>query len=299
MEMELKAEHAPARIPLAGTLINTIECATCHRRSVSEEPFIDLTLALDDISTPKTVSALLDAFTAPCLLRGDNRYQCVGCGTLCDASRTTCLKSPPPKTLVVTLARFRFNDVTGQSEKVLASVELQEEITLRCSNCTGGGDDTTTDVRYILHAAVMHSGRSVSCGHYYCVARTSGSGGDGTWMMFNDSRVTRMSFSQLAAISHIFPTDVPYILFFSRCGGDEDAVKETAIPEHLRQEVFADNAQLLLELERRASSTTPSSFWGSNSKRNFHGDGNSDDDDDTDTSHGGNSFQQDLPRMVC
>jgi len=94
--------------------------------------------------------------------------------------------------------------------------------------------------RYVLYAAIIHSGRSFQYGHYYVIGRpshsardsilhgdkrdpvSSGSGGDnGDWHLFNDSSVTRTSLQMLENIAKAFPNDVPYALFYRRVASVE------------------------------------------------------------------------------
>lgn len=70
----------------------------------------------------------------------------------------------------------------------------------------GGGDGEVPElVKYIVTAAVVHSGTSPNSGHYYAFAadRTAAFSDDAPvpWHLLNDSTVTATSFKALQALS--------------------------------------------------------------------------------------------------
>lgn len=100
---------------------------------------------------------------------------------------------------------------------------------------------------YVLYAAIVHSGQSVNSGHYYCIARPNEqaasklravlrtgkdvnideqalllANSDSSWHNFNDRLVSRSSFSVLADITSVFPSDVVYALWYRRVDDDEE-----------------------------------------------------------------------------
>lgn len=135
---------------------------------------------------------LLDYFTSPEQLSGENQYHCDSCGGLRDAQRTIQILQPPSH-LVLTLKRFQFNSQTGERAKLLHWVHCSESIELYRQS-------------YKLYAAVIHSGSDIDTGHYYTLACDETL----SWQIFNDSLVAPCDSPPWS------PPDTPYILFYAR-----------------------------------------------------------------------------------
>ena len=78
-----------------------------------------------------------------------------------------------------------------------------EEITLKIITEIG----QLITLKYILFAAIVHSGYSLDSGHYYTYAADH----PDCWFKFNDNYVTKCSIQEL----HNLPnSNTPYILFY-------------------------------------------------------------------------------------
>jgi hypothetical protein len=64
----------------------------------------------------------------------------------------------------------------------------------------------------------MHMGPSPNCGHYYLFGRVSHveQNGDNMWMCFDDSSVTKMSYSSVHRLIHSMSRGTPYLMFYSQ-----------------------------------------------------------------------------------
>ena len=85
-------------------------------------------------------------------------------------------------------------------------------------------DNNKRMVKYLLYAAVIHSGRSAEFGHYYAIGRHVKKAlksyhenrATDKWYMFNDRSVSISTYDKLCKVSHMYKTDVPYLLFYKR-----------------------------------------------------------------------------------
>ena len=88
------------------------------------------------------------------------------------------------------------------------------------------GKECNKMVKYVLYAAVIHSGRSAEFGHYYTIGRHSYDTDEkGKWFMFNDRRVTLSDYEKLCKVSKYYNTDVPYLLFYKLMDEELDKSK--------------------------------------------------------------------------
>lgn len=159
-----------------------------------------------------------------------------------------------PQHLLLTLLRFHYDRLLHRRGKITTKVSYPQRLELPI--------DGGKTVGYVLYAVVIHSGITLDGGHYYTLARSSQLNGEDflnhgrttePWFMFNDSQVSRTDFESLISLSHKYPTDTPYLLWYRRVTDDQDSAldkrsSETKIsPEDLKRLVDEDNEKFLRE----------------------------------------------------
>merc|ERR1712113_519402 len=126
----------------------------------------------------------------------ENKYFCDECKEKVEAERYT---------LIICFKRFSWNYETMKRMKKNDWVNCPLTLDIPIKSDKIG--------KYVLYAAVIHSGRSAEFGHYYTIGRESNDmNGSGQWFMFNDRRVTLSDYEKLCKLSRNYTTDVPYML---------------------------------------------------------------------------------------
>lgn len=162
--------------PFMGKLESTIECSVCQHQSVTETPFISLSLEMD----AHKVLSVEDMIRKFCSIEElDDPIDCEHCKKKQQSAKILRIKEMP-EILVIHLKRF-----TGL---------LKNNIPVSINK---------TYKQYKLYAMVNHIGGSMG-GHYTAACRRK----NGEWRMCNDLFVT-----ELNAIPNQSPA--PYILFYS------------------------------------------------------------------------------------
>jgi ubiquitin carboxyl-terminal hydrolase 35/38 len=206
-----------------GRIETTYECLECGSNSGNVASFRDLQLSFPD-SSPTTslgpnydesqysVQKLLDILFLSEQLDGDNKYKCEKCATLCDAKRSMRIVKPP-KNLILTLKHFRYDSKNNIRTKLINKVYHDEEIAVNILNKQRG---QYVQLKYILFAAIVHSGSNIDSGHYYTFAADPPK----HWFKFNDNYVSECSVQEL----HNLPLyNTPYILFYHLQEDDHNA----------------------------------------------------------------------------
>eukprot|EP00602_Paraphysomonas_sp_CaronLab_P003006 CAMPEP_0185032642 /NCGR_PEP_ID=MMETSP1103-20130426/20883_1 /TAXON_ID=36769 /ORGANISM="Paraphysomonas bandaiensis, Strain Caron Lab Isolate" /LENGTH=664 /DNA_ID=CAMNT_0027568615 /DNA_START=114 /DNA_END=2105 /DNA_ORIENTATION=+ len=166
-----------------GQLQSSIECLTCHHRSLCFDPFLDLSVPIAQgaesegrrsISSREpqkcSLQGCLDAFTAIEILDGDNAYNCEKCGVKRRSVKRLAIYKCP-KILVIHIKRFRYT--TFRREKMSTDVSfpvigldmspyLSTEQKNALSSCNSPTDLSPV---YDLASVAHHSG-SMNGGHY-------------------------------------------------------------------------------------------------------------------------------------
>ena len=195
-----------------------------------------------------------------------------------------------PQHLLLSLLRFHYDRLLQRRGKITTQVSYPQRLDLPIE----GG----VTVSYVLYAVVIHSGVTLDGGHYYTLARSSDlnpedilGNGNSTepWFMFNDSQVSRTDFESLISLSHKYPTDTPYLLWYRRVSDDQDGSipdknKATPsvpliLPTDLKCMVDEDNAKFVQERIRNINRPIRSN-WTPPKK-----------DDDQDHAHRRDPFQ--------
>jgi ubiquitin C-terminal hydrolase len=192
-----------------GVFQSVIKCQTCQFKSISHDPFTELSLSFEsNIAT--TVPQLLQRFLADENLTGADAFLCLQCQTKQPATRYTRLIHSPAH-LIVCLKQFEFNMQTMTRSKLSVPVAFDQVLDVPIISTDG----IPSSARYSLYAEVIHSGTSALHGHYYSFGRHSNAN-IAPWFLFNDSSVTSTSFEAIQQLSLNFRNDVPYLLFYHR-----------------------------------------------------------------------------------
>lgn len=160
-----------------GTLTSETRCLTCENVSQRDEPFLDLSVDLDQHTS---VTSCLRRFSEEEMLCERNKFHCDNCGGLQEAEKRMKIKSLP-KVLTLHLKRFKYTEDYGRLQKLFHKVVYPYH--LRLFNTTDDAEDP--DRIYELYAVVVHIGGGPFHGHYVAVIKTQDRG----WLLFDDEMV--------------------------------------------------------------------------------------------------------------
>ena len=160
-----------------GTLTSETRCLTCENVSQRDEPFLDLSVDLDQHTS---VTSCLGRFSEEEMLCERNKFHCDNCGGLQEAEKRMKIKSLP-KVLTLHLKRFKYTEDFGRLQKLFHKVVYPYH--LRLFNTTDDAEDP--DRIYELYAVVVHIGGGPFHGHYVAVIKTQDRG----WLLFDDEMV--------------------------------------------------------------------------------------------------------------
>lgn len=185
-----------------GELESSVTCGTCGLVTKKVDPFVDLSLEINDNKSYPTLYDCLDQFTRTELL--DAKYRCRSCRNEASAHRTLRVKRIPP-VLSFQLKRFKHNFSNDTSSKIESRVDVP--LFLNLTNYTADYMDTDGELIdeskvYELFAMVNHTGL-VNTGHYVTYVKTS----SGQWLKFDDSIITVSSHEEVKSTN-------AYLLFY-------------------------------------------------------------------------------------
>ena len=160
-----------------GTLTSETRCLTCENTSQRDEPFLDLSVDLEQHSS---VTACLRRFSEEEMLCERNKFHCDNCGGLQEAEKRMKLKRLP-KILALHLKRFKYTEDLQRLQKLFHKVVYPYH--LRMFNTTDDAEDP--DRLYELYAVVVHIGGGPYHGHYVAIIKTQDRG----WLLFDDEMV--------------------------------------------------------------------------------------------------------------
>jgi ubiquitin carboxyl-terminal hydrolase 9/13 len=160
-----------------GTLTSETRCLTCENISQRDEPFLDLSVDLDQHSS---VTSCLRRFSEEEMLRERNKFHCDICGGLQEAEKRMKIKRLP-KILALHLKRFKYTEDLQRLQKLFHKVVYPYQ--LRLFNTTDDAEDP--DRLYELYAVVVHIGGGPYHGHYVAIIKTEDRG----WLLFDDEMV--------------------------------------------------------------------------------------------------------------
>jgi ubiquitin C-terminal hydrolase len=171
-----------------GRLVSRVRCRQDGCGALSDTRDIIESLSVDIPNGCASVTAALTAFTKPERLEGANAYDCLSCKQKVSAEKRLAL-DVPPQLFTLHLKRFAFRG--SYSSKITHNVafsetlEIGEQLFLSerqhaaasaagarpLLDARGKPVPGTVSVRYVLCAALVHSGGSSTSGHYYTYVR--------------------------------------------------------------------------------------------------------------------------------
>ncbi|KAJ5788202.1 hypothetical protein N7457_003192 [Penicillium paradoxum] len=183
-----------------GQLVQQIKSMECDHISERLEPFSAIQC---EIKGKATLEDSLRAYVAGEVMQGDNKYSCTSCGRHVDAVKRACLKDVPDN-LIFHLKRFDFDMVHMLRSKINDEFQFPHHIDMSPYTVEHLSDpeQTIAPDMFELVGVLVHTGTAES-GHYYSYTlQRPSSGGEASWVEFNDSDVSKFDPSLIA--SHCF-----------------------------------------------------------------------------------------------
>ncbi|KAM6152477.1 ubiquitin carboxyl-terminal hydrolase 40 isoform 2-T2 [Erethizon dorsatum] len=144
-----------------GTVVNQIVCKECKNISEKQEDFLDLTVAVKNVSGLE--DALWNMYVEEEVFDCDNLYHCGTCDQLVKATKSAKLRKLPPF-LTVSLLRFNFDFVKCERYKETSCYTFPLQINLKpfCEQ----SELNDLDYVYDLFSVIIHKGGCYG-GHYH------------------------------------------------------------------------------------------------------------------------------------
>ncbi|KAF6116892.1 ubiquitin specific peptidase 40 [Phyllostomus discolor] len=144
-----------------GTIVNQIVCKECKNVSEKQEDFLDLTVAVKNVSGLE--DALWNMYVEEEVFDSDNLYHCGACDRLVGAAKSAKLRKLPPF-LTVSLLRFNFDFVKCERYKETSCYTFPLRINLKPFCEQSDLDDSQYE--YDLFSVIIHQG-GCHGGHYH------------------------------------------------------------------------------------------------------------------------------------
>ncbi|XP_011726364.2 ubiquitin carboxyl-terminal hydrolase 40 isoform X1 [Macaca nemestrina] len=144
-----------------GTIVNQIVCKECKNVSERQEDFLDLTVAVKNVSGLE--DALWNMYVEEEVFDCDNLYHCGTCDRLVKAAKSAKLRKLPPF-LTVSLLRFNFDFVKCERYKETSCYTFPLRINLKPFCEQNELDDL--EYMYDLFSVIIHKGGCYG-GHYH------------------------------------------------------------------------------------------------------------------------------------
>ncbi|XP_036853622.2 ubiquitin carboxyl-terminal hydrolase 40 isoform X1 [Manis javanica] len=144
-----------------GTIVNQIVCKECKNVSEKQEDFLDLTVAVKNVSGLE--DALWSMYVEEEVFDCDNLYRCGACSGLVRAAKSAKLRKLPPF-LTVSLLRFNFDFVKCERYKETSCYTFPLRINLKPFCEQSELDDL--EYMYDLFSVIIHKGGCYG-GHYH------------------------------------------------------------------------------------------------------------------------------------
>jgi hypothetical protein len=201
----LRRDKSPIVDIFQGQLKNTLTCLHCDHKNIRFEPFMYLSLPIND--SCKTLDDCLRLYLLKEKLTGDNQWYCSKCKSHRDSTKQTDIWILPP-ILIVHLKRFKFNGSGHFGSKNTAAIDYPiTNWDLTSLKARQRGERPVYD----LYAVANQNG-SLGSGHYtsYGLNRF-----DDNWYSFNDQSVRAVS-------TKLMKDNGPsaYLLFYNRSSDD-------------------------------------------------------------------------------
>ncbi|KAK7361184.1 hypothetical protein VNO77_03230 [Canavalia gladiata] len=181
-----------------GRLISNLRCCNCGHSSDTYEPFMDLSLEIENMNT---LQLALESFTK--VEKIDEKLTCTTCAQQVSVEKQLKLDQTPQ---VAAFHLKRFKKDGSSVQKITSHVNFTLELDMQ-PYTSGNGNDNNVLLKYELYAVVVHRGYSHNSGHYFCCVRST----PDKWHMMNDSKVTSVS-------GDLVLSQEAYILFYTRQG---------------------------------------------------------------------------------
>ncbi|KAM9691312.1 ubiquitin carboxyl-terminal hydrolase 40 isoform 7-T13 [Dama dama] len=144
-----------------GTIVNQIVCKECKNVSEKQEDFLDLTVAVKNVSGLE--DALWNMYVEEEVFDYDNLYRCGNCDRLVKAAKSAKLRKLPPF-LTISLLRFNFDFVKCERYKETSCYTFPLRINLKPFCEQSELDDL--EYMYDLFSVIIHKGGCYG-GHYH------------------------------------------------------------------------------------------------------------------------------------
>ncbi|CEL94762.1 unnamed protein product [Vitrella brassicaformis CCMP3155] len=214
---------------LQGQLRSVVQCNTCHDFNIRYDPFMFLSLPLEDGdgNAVHSIDEAIEAFRAEESLTGDECWYCPHCKAFREATKKIDIWKLP-LILILHLKRFRF--AGRRSSKLQQLVDFPTTVNF----AKFVKSEQKGQPLYQLYGVVNHSGATLNFGHYTSVCKHQFRD---KWYRYDDEDVREVSESQVV-------TPKAYVLFYQHCNLPEkpELVKRQSRshpihwPHNLRQE---------------------------------------------------------------
>ncbi|XP_073433661.1 ubiquitin carboxyl-terminal hydrolase 40 [Dendrobates tinctorius] len=148
-----------------GTIVNRIQCQECGHISERQEDFLDLTLAVKDMSSLE--ESLCGLYVEEEMFDGDNLYRCGACNKLVPAVKSAKLGKLPPF-LTISLLRFNFDFTKCERYKETSRYTFPNRLNIR-PFCEQNHLEDSVQM-YELFSVIIHKGGCYG-GHYHAYIR--------------------------------------------------------------------------------------------------------------------------------
>lgn len=148
-----------------GTIVNRIQCQKCGHVSERQEDFLDLTVAVKDMSSIE--ESLCSMYVEEEIFDGDNLYRCGACDKLVPAAKSAKLGKLPPF-LTLSLLRFNFDFTKCERYKETSRYTFPTRLNIR-PFCEQNHLEDSVQM-YELFSVIIHKGGCYG-GHYHVYIR--------------------------------------------------------------------------------------------------------------------------------
>ncbi|KAI8900526.1 hypothetical protein BC833DRAFT_581643 [Globomyces pollinis-pini] len=202
-----------------GQLTNETKCLNCESITNRDEPFIDLSI---DIEQNSSLSTCLRHFSKSEVLCHKEKFFCDTCNGLQEAEKRMKIKRLP-NVLAVHLKRFKYQEQLGRFSKLSHRVCFTEQLAL--FNTADEAEDS--DKLYDLCAIIVHIGSGPHHGHYVAVVKTQ----DQQWLLFDDEDVTPLDESDLHQYFGESNLGTGYLFIYNSVDYDSKELLKSMMPD--------------------------------------------------------------------
>lgn len=187
--------YSPIHKIFMGLYCSSVKCLTCDKTKITYEPFISLSLSIDNTSNETSLESCFDNFLKKEYMSDNNKYNCDNCSTYTNACKKMYILKKP-NILVIHLKRFDHN-----SDKIIKNKQIITfpiyDLTVK-NNLIEEYDDIDINdenivEKYNLYAIVCHLG-SMEGGHYISFCKNIQ---NNNWYMYDDSDVKEIEIEML------------------------------------------------------------------------------------------------------